>query len=98
MVKHISGVKDKIVAKIIPEDNITDGGIVLPQGSKQLPQLTCLVTSVGKDVSEEIKVGATIYCHRNGGMDILVDGEIYKVLKDDEVYATVKIHQTTGGE
>lgn len=86
---QIRGVNDKIVAKIIQENNVSDGGIVLLQDTVQLPQLTCLIMSTGKDVTTEVKVGSLIYCHRNAGMDILIDKEPYKVLKDDEVYAIV---------
>lgn len=96
MAKHVQGVKDKIVARVVEENRTTDGGIVIPDTVTQLPHLSCFVVSVGRDVTEEIKEGNTIYCHRNGGMDILVDGEIIKVLKDDEVYATVS--QDVGGQ
>lgn len=90
MAKHVQGVKDKIVAEIVQEDRVTDGGIVVPDTVNQLPHLTCLVVSVGNDVTTEVKKGVTIYCHRNAGMDILVNGKVMKILKDDEVYATVR--------
>ena len=87
---NVQGVNDKIVVEILKEEKITSGGIVVPEIAKKEPQLTCRVLSVGKDVSEEIKVENLIFCHERSGMDIMVDGKIMKILKDEEVYAVIK--------
>ncbi len=89
MAKHINAVTDKIVVRIVEQENITKGGIVIPDTAVKEPQLTCVVVSRGRDVTGEITVGDTVLCHRSAGMDIMVDGEIYKVLADGEVFATV---------
>ncbi len=88
MAKVIEAVLDKVVAKIINDDRQTEGGIVIPDSVVNLPQLTCDVVSVGNEV-ECVKVHDTIYCHRNAGMDILVDGVPMKVLADKEIYAKI---------
>jgi len=90
MAIHLQGVKDKIMVKEIQEDQVTEGGIIMPETATQrTPQLTCVVISVGKEVSDEIQKGMTILCHPNAGMAILVDKEIYKVLRAEEIYCTV---------
>ena len=89
MPKMIQATKDKLIAKIVKQDDKTSGGIIIPDSAVNEPQLYAGVVSIGNDV-KEIDVGDTILCHRSGGMDIMMEGQIYKVLKDDEVYGVLK--------
>ena len=86
--KKLIAVLDKVVAEIMEEDRMSEGGIVIPESAVQLPQLTCKVVSVGDEV-DCVEEGDIIYCHRNAGMDILVNSKAMKVLKDEEIYAKV---------
>jgi co-chaperonin GroES (HSP10) len=45
--------------------------------------------SVGEAVPESIKPGITIAFHERAGMDILLDGKVWKVVKYDEIYGIV---------
>lgn len=88
MTKRLQAVLDKIVIRIMSDDRMTEGGIVIPDNVIQLPQLTGEVVSVGEDVNCVCE-GDIIYCHRNAGMDILVNNNRMKILKDQEIYAIV---------
>jgi chaperonin GroES len=90
MEKFVQGVVDKIIVKIIDEEKETAGGIIIPETAQKDPQLYCEVVSKGEKTTKEIEVGDTILCHRSGGMDIMIDREIFKVLKDEEVYGILK--------
>ena len=85
----IQAIKDKIIVKVLREEKMSDGGIVIPESAIKDPQLTCEVISVGDEV-KELNPGNTIYCHRNAGMDMLIDGEILRVLAINEVYGYLK--------
>jgi co-chaperonin GroES (HSP10) len=89
MAEFIQGVKDKIICEVLQEEKISDGGIIIPETAQKSPQVTCKVVSVGKDVTE-IVTGDIIYCHQRGGMDMMIKGKIYKILKFDEVYGVLK--------
>jgi len=90
MAKHLTAVNNHVVMKLVPDEQMTKGGIVLPEGSVNAPQAAGFIISVGPDVKDpNIKEGATVYCHRNAGMDMMVDQETMKVVKDEEVYCTV---------
>jgi chaperonin GroES len=81
---------DKIVVKELPQDEMTSGGIVMPETAVKAPQLNCEVLSIGAEIKpelEHLKVGDVILCHPNGGMAIMVDSVIMRVLKYDEIYA-----------
>lgn len=86
---ELFGVNDKLVVVVIKEEKKTEGGIVVPDSVANEPQSRCSVLSKGKDVSPEIEVGNTILCHPHAGMDIMLDGKIFKVLKNEEVYAVL---------
>ena len=80
-------VNDKILVKMLEEDDKTEGGIIVPEVAKDhlKPQAFGEVTSVGKLV-EEITVGDIIMFNKHGGMDIILNRNLCKVLKYDEVY------------
>jgi len=80
-----------VIVKVIPKSNTTEGGLVIPESARDPePQATCEVVSVGVDCAADVKIGDHIWCHENGGQAIMVDRAIYKVLKDDEIYAVIK--------
>jgi len=80
-------VNDKIIVKILEEDNKTEGGIIVPEVAqgKLKPQGLGKVTSIGGLV-KDIEVGDIIMFNKHGGMDIILDRHLCKVLKYDEVY------------
>ena len=79
----IKAIKDKVVARLLTRKE-TASGIIIPN-SVQEPQAFCEVISVGEDVLS-VKTGEIVVAHMRGGMDVLIDKEIIKVLKEDEVY------------
>ena len=83
---EIKGVTDKIILRII-KDSMTKGGIHIPDAVKLNPQTTGKVMSKGCETGDEIKVGDIVICHNHAGMDIVIDGEIMKVVIESEVYA-----------
>ena len=87
----IKAIKDKVVATMMTREK-TRSGIIIPD-SVQEPQAFSQVISVGEDVSV-IKKGDIIVTHIRGGMDVVIDKEIIKVLKEDEIYGILNDQQT----
>lgn len=85
----IEAVKDKVVARVIPEEEKTAGGIVIPAGSQKNPQVQAEVESVGSEV-EEIEVGDIILCHQQGGQELMFNEQRYKCLMYSEIYGKMK--------
>jgi len=89
---NLQGVMDKIIVKVlVAKEKITEGGIVLTEDAakNQEPQVAGIVESFGKRVKFRLKVKDVILFHNRAGMDIILDGVIYKVLKDEEVYGVL---------
>jgi len=87
--KVIQAVNDKIVVEVIMQEKVTSGGIILPVNVDKDPQGYGEVLSIGEEV-ENIKVGDIIIFHKSGGMAIIIDKKIMKVLTNKEIYGIVK--------
>lgn len=70
----------------------TSSGIIIPDAVQE-PQAFCRVISIGEDV-KNIEVGQIIVCHLRGGMDAVIDKQIIKVLKNDEIYGELTDEET----
>jgi len=82
---------DKIIVKVLVEqEEMTKGGLIVPEIAKGslTPQGHGEVLSIG-DLVEEINVGDIVMFNKHGGMDIILDRHVCKVLKYDEVYGIV---------
>lgn len=84
----IEAIGDKIVVQVLKRSKST-GGIILPE-TVQDPQGYGKVVSVGPDVKDKIKEGDILVMHPRGGMDVVMDKLLLKVLKADEVYGHLK--------
>lgn len=62
----------------------TSSGLIIPDAVQE-PQAFCRVISVGQDVTY-VKEGQIIVCHMRGGMDTIIDKQVLKVLKEEEIY------------
>jgi len=85
--KNLTAVEDKVIVEEINPTQ-TEGGIIIPEGVKQLPQAYGKVLSAGPSV-EGIKAGDMIMCHPNGGQVIIHEKKICRVLQVNEVYGIV---------
>jgi co-chaperonin GroES (HSP10) len=79
----IDAIRDKVVAIMMVREK-TASGIIIPDVVQE-PQAFCKVISVGNEVTS-VKVGDVIVCHIRGGMDVVIDRELVKVLKEEEIY------------
>lgn len=78
---------DKIVIKVIEENEQTSGGIFIPDNAKEKPQKGEVV-AVGEgkmlDSGERepigVKVGETVLYAKYAGTDVKLDNEVFKIL------------------
>lgn len=87
----IDAIKDKIVVQLMTREK-TKSGLIIPDAIQE-PQAFCKVLSVGNEV-ENVKVGDIIVCHIRSGMDVVIDKDIIKVVKEDEVYGQLSDKDT----
>jgi len=87
---------DRVVVRAIEEEELTAGGIVLPDTAKEKPQQGEVMAvgsgkllDNGERVALEVKVGDRIIFAKYGGTEVKVKGEEYLILRDSDILAIV---------
>lgn len=85
---------DRLVVKPIAREEVTKGGIVLPDTAKEKPQEGEVLavgpgkmTDDGKRIAMDVKVGDIIVYAKYGGTEIKVDGDELVILRESDVLA-----------
>lgn len=80
--KKIKPIGNNVVVKVPKVEEVTQGGIVLPEtASKEKSQIGEVVArGEGEKVNEEIKIGASVLYEKYSGTEIEVEGEKFVIL------------------
>ncbi len=88
---------DRILVKRIEEEEVVQGGIIIPDTAKEKPQQGEVVAvgkgkrlEDGKIVPLEVKVGDRVLFGKYAGNEVKIDGQEYLILREDEVLAIVE--------
>ncbi|MBQ4142282.1 MAG: co-chaperone GroES [Thermoguttaceae bacterium] len=87
---------DRIVVKPLEAEQMTAGGIVLPDSAKEKPQRGTVVAAGPGKLLENgtrgtmaVAVGDEVIYGKYSGSDIEVAGEEYKILRESDVLAKI---------
>jgi len=87
---------DKVVVKRLKAEEVTAGGIVLPDTAKEKPQEGRVIavgsghqTEGGKVVPFTVKKGDKILFTSYAGTEVKVEGEDYIVMPEEDVLAVI---------
>lgn len=88
---------DRIVVKVLNQEETTKGGIVLPDTAKEKPQEgeviaigTGKVLENGQKLPLEVKIGDKVLFSKYGGTEVKVEGEEYLILSERDVLAILE--------
>ena len=88
---------DRVVVKPIEQDEMTVGGIMLPDTAKEKPQKGEILAvgpgsrnDAGERVVLDFKVGDTVLYAKYAGTEIKLDGEKVLVLRESDILAIVE--------
>ena len=94
MAVNITPMADRLVVKPIEKEEVTKGGIVLPDTAREKPQEGEVLavgpgrmTDDGKRVAMDVKAGDIVIFARYGGTEIKVDGEELMILRESDILA-----------
>ena len=96
MAIKIQPLADRIVVKVLEAEEVTRGGIVLPDTAKEKPQQAEVMEvgkgkiSDGKLIAPEVKKGDKVLFGKYSGTEITIDGKEYLILKEEDILAIVK--------
>jgi chaperonin GroES len=88
---------DRILVQRVEEEEVTRGGIIIPDTAKEKPQ-EGKVIAVGKGKSNDegkvfpldVKAGDKILFGKYSGTEIKLDGEEFLIMREEEVLGIVK--------
>jgi len=88
---------DRILVERVESEEVTKGGIILPDTAKEKPQQgkiiavgSCKRTEDGKIIPLELKAGDTILFGKYSGSEIKIEGTEYLIMKEDDVLGLVE--------
>ena len=94
MATKLQPLADRIVVKPKPREEITKGGILLPDTVQEKPQEGEVIavgpgkmTDDGKRIPMDIKVGDTVLYTKYGGTEIKEDDEELMILRESDILA-----------
>jgi chaperonin GroES len=96
MAMKLQPLADRIVVKVLEAEEVTRGGIVLPDSAKEKPQQAEVIevgkgkVSDGKVIAPEVKKGDKVLFGKYSGTEITIDGKEYLILKEEDILAIVK--------
>ncbi len=93
----IRPLQDRILVKRIDEDEITKGGIIIPDSAKEKPSEGKVVAAGKGKLGEDgklhpldVKKGDKVLFSKYGGTEITVEGEERLILREDDVLGIVQ--------
>jgi len=85
---------DRVIVKPIESEEVTKGGIVLPDTAKEKPQEGKVLavgpgrlSEDGKRIAMDVKVGDVVFYVKYGGTEVKIEGEELMVLRESDILA-----------
>ncbi len=93
---RIKPLADRVVIKMLEKEEVSKGGIVLPESAREEPQVAEIVAVGpggivdGKDVIMEVEVGDRVLFSKYAGTGVKMDGEEYTIIRQSDILAIVE--------
>lgn len=87
---------DRVVLKLLPEEETTKSGLVLPTNTKEKSQVAEIIAVGpggkvnGKDIEMIVEVGQKVVCTQYSGTEIKYNNETYTIVKQDDILAILE--------
>ena len=92
----IKPLQDRVVIKMVENEETTKSGIILSSGAKEKPQVAEIIEvgpggeTDGKPVKMYVKKGDKVIVSKYAGTEVKIDGEDYIIVKQDDILAIVE--------
>ena len=87
----------RVIVEPIEQDEITAGGIILPETAKEKPQEGKILAAgpgdrdeAGERIPMEVKVGDKVLYAKYSGTEVKVDGKKLLILRESDILAMVE--------
>ena len=91
----IKPLADRVVIKLVEEEETSKGGLILTGSAKEKPQVAEVIAVGpgnvdGKDVEMIVKVGDKVLTSKYSGTEVKVDGEECTIVRQSDILAIVE--------
>jgi chaperonin GroES len=94
---NLKPLADRLVVEPLEQEEVTAGGIILPETAKEKPQQGTVLAAGpgrmdedGKRVAMELKVGDRVLYAKYSGTEIKLDGKKVLILRESDILAVVE--------
>jgi len=92
----IKPLHDRILVKILEEEEKTKGGIIIPDSAKEKPMEGEIIAvgagkvgDDGKRISLDVKVGDRVLYSKYGGTEVKIEGVEHLILREDDILGII---------
>ena len=93
----IRPLNDRLLVKRLKEEEMTAGGIIIPDSAKEKPaegEVVAVgpgkVADNGERVALQVKDGDMVLFSKYGGTDVKIDGEDFLIMREDDILGIVE--------
>lgn len=92
----IKPLADRVVIKLVEEEETSKGGLILTGSAKEKPQVAEVIAVGpggnvdGKDVEMIVKVGDKVLTSKYSGTEVKVDGEECTIVRQSDILAIIE--------
>ena len=93
----IRPLNDRLLVKRLKEEEMTAGGIIIPDSAKEKPaegEVVAVgpgkVADTGERVALQVKEGDMVLFSKYGGTDVKLDGEDFLIMREDDILGIVE--------
>lgn len=91
---NLTPLHDRVIVKPAPAEEVTKGGLIIPDTVKEKPQRGEIVAIGGGKLAEDgkttpltVKVGDNVLYGKYSGTEISVDGVDYLIMRESDIFA-----------
>ncbi len=94
MAVNLKPLADRVLVKPLTEEEVTKGGIILPDTAREKPQRGKIIAvgpgrldENGKRIAMELKKGDKVVYAKYAGIEVKIDDEEYLILRESDILA-----------
>ncbi len=94
---NLKPLADRLVVEPIEQEEVTAGGIILPETAKEKPQQGTVIAAgpgraddEGERIAMEVKVGDRVLYAKYSGTEIKLDGKKVLILRESDILAVIE--------
>lgn len=95
---NLKPLADRVIIKPSPAEEVTKGGIFLPDTAQEKPQRGEVVAvgpgkisdETGKHLPMTVQVGDKVLYGKYSGTEVKIDGEEYLIMRESDIFAIIQ--------